>query len=69
MTTAENKLTGLMADANTEGSIDYKIAAEASARATEDTRLAGLISANSDAINQANTDITSIKNTLTWREF
>lgn len=69
MTTAENKLTGLMADANTEGSIDYKIAAEASARATEDTRLAGLISENSDAINQANTDITSIKNTLTWREF
>ena len=69
MTTAEGKLTTLMADANTEGSIAYQLAAEATARSTEDTRLAGLINTNSQAITQLETDVTNIRGTLTWREF
>ena len=69
MTTAEGKLATLMADANTEGSIAYQLAAEATARSTEDTRLAGLINTNSQAITQLETDVTNIRGTLTWREF
>ena len=69
MTTAEGKIAVLIADANTEGSVAYQIAAEATARATEDTRLAGLIDSNTSAISGLTTDVSNIRSTLTWREF
>ena len=69
VTPLETKVTQLTADANTAGSVAYQIAAEASARSTEDTRLAGLISNNTTAINQLDSDVNSVKNSLIWKEF
>ena len=69
LTTRISALEVLAQDSSYEGSVAYQIAQEASARATEDTRLAGLIATNTASINQLNTSVTNMQGSLTWREF
>lgn len=69
VTPLETKVNLLVADANTTGSVANQIAAEAALRAAEDTRLAGLISDNTTAIGQLDSDVAGVKSALTWKEF
>lgn len=59
----------LNGNASTQGSVAYAVEQEASARSTEDTRLAGLISTNSGNISQLQTDVSDLQNQLVWDEF